>query len=143
MIIFEVNFLHMYSINDISIALNSLFLDIINPMTLGLNKTNFFNAYNGISFRIEEQYEFEFNAKPIFHFDDKKALVKFLEKELAIAGRYQDNSHKSTIKNMLMDINEAFTIEEFYLDYTIETDDNNLLIIFNTNSMIFKYEVIG
>lgn len=133
----------MPSINDISIAVNSLFLDIINPMTLGLNKLSFFNNHPNTIFRQDNRFDFEFQVNPVFRFDDKESLIGFLEKENVVSKRFQDHSFNEELGAMLNDVNGSLTLEDFFLDYTIETNDNETIIVFNTNSMIFKYEVIG
>lgn len=133
----------MYSINDISIAVNGLFLDIIDNITLGLNKTNFLKKYANTQFRQENSINFEFSINPVFRFDDKESLIKFLNKEKALALRHQDDSNIKDIEEMIIDINDALTLEGFYLNYSIETNQTEAIVVFKTNSPSFKYEVIG
>lgn len=133
----------MPSINEISIAVNSLFLDITDPMTLSLNKTSFIHSFPNTIFRFESRYEFEFNINPLFRFENKIHLNSFLNKENNLSTIYNDHINHNVIKEMLKEKNETLTLGDFYLDYTIEPNDNQTLIIFNTNSLIFKYEVIG
>lgn len=133
----------MPSINEISIAINSLFLDISDPITLGLNKTNFFNTYKNTYFKNVNRNDFEFNSNPVFRFDDNESLVQFLKKELLLSDRYQDNCYKTEITALLDEINSSTNLDDFYLNYTIEINNDTTIIYFSTNSLIFKYEVIG
>ncbi len=133
----------MASINDISIALNSLFLDITDPITLGLNKNDFFEIHGNISFRYEPDAEFEFTINPLITFDSESDRLKFLEKELQIANRFQDFQDTPEIEAVLAEELSTPTLENFRLDYTIEVEADKVLIVFDTNSLIFKYEVIG
>lgn len=133
----------MSSINDISIALNTLFLDIRNPMTLGLNKNEFFETYGQLYFRHEEGAEFEFSVNPIITFDNKDERIEILQKELQLAQRFQDSTNKSQINALLVEEDNTLTLDNFRLDYSVEISADKVLIIFDTNSLIFKYEVIG
>lgn len=133
----------MPSINDLSIAINSLFLDITNPITLALNKSEFLKNYRNTVFRFDNRPLFEFQMNPIFRFDDELTLRSFLNHEKELMHRYQDYSNKVDIEEMLEDINSSLTIDDLYINYTIELDGDDALIVFNTNSLVFKYEVIG
>lgn len=133
----------MHSINNISIAINSLFLDIIDPMTLGLNKSEFLKTYRNTIFRFENRLHFEFQLNPMFRFDSKELLLEFLNKEKELSEKYMDYSNKEELEEMMDDIGSALTVDDFHLNYSIEIDRSEALVVFNTNSLVFKYEVIG
>lgn len=133
----------MPSINDISIALNSLFLDITDPMTLGLNKNDFFKAFPNTFFRYKPGAEFEFSSNPLFTFESFDERIEFLEKELQLASRFQDFTTKPEMEAMLEENLKTPKVEEFCLEYSVEFNEDKTIIVFDTNSMIFKYEVIG
>jgi len=133
----------MPSINDISIAVNDLFMDIIHPMTLAINKSNFFESFPNTFFKFENQYEFEFHLNPLYRFDKNFEWKNFLSKEKNLANIYNDLSNLEDVEEMMKETAETQTLGDFFLDYSIENDENKTLIIFNTNSLIFKYEVIG
>ena len=104
----------MPSINDVSIALNSLFLDIQNPITLGLNKAEFFKTFREVSFRFSETDFFEFNVNPIFRFDTPEELLKFLEKERQLAENYSDYTNCEYINGLIHEKNCVVTLDVFF-----------------------------
>ncbi len=69
--------------------------------------------------------------------------MDFLEREKQLAVRFQDFANASEIKNMINEKNDTVSLDNFYLNYTIEINGDEILIFFNTNSFVFKYEVIG
>lgn len=133
----------MPSINEISLAVNSLFLDITSPMTFNLNKSNLFKSYKNLFFRFDMNYEFEFNLNPIFRFDNPQAIKDFLEKEKQTSERFQEHNNIDEIQELINEFNDSDTLDHFYIHYTVEINDDEINVLFSTNSLIFKYEVIG
>ncbi len=132
----------MASINDISIAINSLFLDISDPLSLRASKNDFLKAHQNLVFHFEERYDLEFSLQPIFRFDDQDSLQSFLKQEQRIAQQHQD-SLCPDLAILLKEKPQKLSVEDLFLEYSIDLDGNNPTVIFHTNSMLFRYEAIG
>ena len=133
----------MPSINEISLAVNSIFLDIIEPMTFNLNKNNLFNTYKKLYFRFDNGDSLEFNTNPIFRFDNLVLLEDFLQREMQLSHRFQEVEIAAEIQDMINEKSDFDTLDNFYLNYSIEIDEDEVNVYFNTNSLVFKYEIIG
>lgn len=133
----------MASINDISIAINSLFMDITEPITLGLNISNFLKTYKNTFFKHTNNDDFEFNLNPILQFDNSTVLTDFLKREQLLSTRFQDQTSEYNIEDLVNEKDDTLTLDNFFLNYSIEINGDEILIFFATNSLVFKYEVIG
>lgn len=47
------------------------------------------------------------------------------------------------IQDLMSAKDDIMVLDNFYLDYTVEINSDKVVILFNTNSMVFKYEVIS
>lgn len=133
----------MASLNDISTSINQLFNDITEPITLGLNKTNLFKRYKSLTFSFENNNNLEFRANPILSFESERLLENFLKRENTLAERYDDLSFTQEIKTLLKEKRKTPTLDNFYLEYTIDVNERDIYVVFNTNCLVFKYELIG
>lgn len=133
----------MPSINEISIAVNSIFLDIVEPMTFNLNKNSLFTTYKKLYFRFDASDGLEFSMNPIFRFDSTKLLNDFLEREKQLSLRFQEFEIAADLKNLINEKGNTDNLDNFYLNYSIEINEDEVHVFFNTNSLVFKYEMIG
>lgn len=133
----------MPSINEISLAVNSIFLDIVEPMTFNLNKGNLFNSYNKLYFRYDNSESLEFSTHPIFRFDTANLLNEFLQREKQLAIRFQEFELAVELNDLINEKGHSDTLDNFYLNYSIEINNDEVQVFFNTNSLVFKYEMIG
>lgn len=134
---------HTPSINEISLAINSLFLNITEPITFPVNKSNLFKRYKKLYFKIDHRMGFEFSINPIFRFDDAERLHEFLEHEKQLSVRFQDYEGAAELHKLLNEKEGSTDSDNFYLNYTVEITEDEVMVFFNTNSLVFKYEVIG
>lgn len=133
----------MPSINEINIAVNSLFLDITNPLTLNLNKAEVLSKYSDLNFIFNEFGDFEFNFNPIFRFDSAKELEAFIEREKSVAAKFQEQQNFDYEELNSAEEADPNSLDNFYLNYSVEINNEDVTVLFNTNSLIFKYEMIG
>jgi len=105
------------------------------------NKLN--KEFQNLYFICNNNFTFSYKLKPLLFFKDIITMRSFLNKEKELAINTQNFEHAAYIRDLINIPQIVSEIDYFYLKYSIVKSNNLLKIFFTTNSLIFKFGVIG
>ena len=83
------------------------------------------------------------NFHPKLFWESYELLKERLEYEKNTAVKVQEIDHFPIIRNLIKDMEKISYVDLFKLGLDIEDGRNTIITNFNTNSLFFKYEMIG
>ncbi len=123
--------------------IENLFLSLPDADNFQTQKKEIIKAWSKIAFIHRKGAKLNFSTNPILNFKSVDALKNFLQKEKELALKFQEFENSALLSKLLKDSTETTSTDFFKMDYEIEYSDKEIKVIFNTNSLIFKYKVTG
>ena len=131
------------SLKKLHYQIENLFLSLPHKDEFQTKKKELLKEWSKISFIYKKGAKLKFSTSPIIKFKNIEALKNFLQKEKELAIKFQEFENGALISNLLKDLTKSTSVTFFRLDYDIEHLDKEIKVTFNTNSLIFKYAIIG
>ena len=128
---------------ELQIQIENLFLSLSHIEDFQVKKSELLKAWGKINFIYKKGAKLNFSTSPTLNFKSVDALKDFLQKEKELAISFQEFENSALISKLLKDSTETTSIDFFKMDYEIEYSDNEINVLFYTNSLVFKYEIIG
>lgn len=129
--------------NILQSQIENLFLSLPHEVDFQNKKRELLKEWSKISFLYKKGLSSKFSTSPTLKFENVESLKEFLQREKTLALKFQEFENGALISNLLKDSTQTTSATFFRLDYDIEHLDKEIKVLFDTNSLIFKYEVIG
>jgi len=123
--------------------IEKLFLSLPDVVNFQAQKKEIINTWSKIAFIYKKGAKQNFSINPILVFKSVDALRDFLRKEKELTLKFQEFENVVLLSKLLKNSTETTLTDFFKMDYEIEYSNKEIKVIFNTNSLIFKYKATG
>lgn len=123
--------------------INSLFMQITSEESFVSEKKKFRGKWDSLHFVYTQSNNLKHRKRLVLEFKGKDSFKKFLDREKALAVKSQEFANASHVRDIIVSEDDPKNTDFFYLHYAIQSDESSIKVLFNTNSLIFRYGVIG
>ncbi len=128
---------------NLSEGIDTLFLNAPNSDRFEELKKGFMAKWTSVKFVHTKVDNFEYRRRIVLEFKTKNSFKQYLEYEMNLALKSQDFETASNLRNVITRNDEPESTDLFYLHYGFEPSDAYLKVVFKTNSLVFRYGVVG
>lgn len=123
--------------------IDSLFMHITSEENFLSERKKFKAKWEGVCFVHTQSSDLMHKKRLLLEFKGKDSFKKFLDKEKDLALKSQEFGNASHVRDIIVGEDEPKSTDFFYLHYEIQPEESSIKILFNTNSLVFRYGVIG
>jgi hypothetical protein len=103
----------------------------------------FRDKWDSLHFVYTQSNNLKHRKRLVLEFKGKDSFKRFLDREQALAVKSQEFANASHVRDIIVGEDEPKNTDFFYLHYTIQSDESSIKVLFKTNSLVFRYGVIG
>lgn len=137
------NVLNESTQKNLSEDIDNLFLNAPNSDRFEELKKGFIAKWTSVKFVHTKVDNFEYRRRIVLEFNTKDSFKQYLEHEMNLALKSQDFETASNLRNVITRKDEPESTDLFYLHYEFEPFDDYIKVVFRTNSLVFRYGVVG
>lgn len=122
--------------------IKELFLNIISP-DFQMLKRSFISKWGKVDFIGTQRTDLKHHVKEFLEFENEDNLYQFLLKEKKLSIDFQEFEKAGQLSTLIRLLNNETKSNFFELFFEIELNKGEIKVYFHTNSLTFKYEMIG
>jgi len=123
--------------------IDSLFMHITSEESFVSEMKKFRDKWDSLHFVYTQSNNLKHRKRLVLEFKGKDSFKRFLDREQALAVKSQEFANASHVRDIIVGEDEPKNTDFFYLHYTIQSDESSIKVLFKTNSLVFRYGVIG